>query len=59
MRKQKMTDSVWRNFCITIAMNPWFDAIILGCIIVNTIILALKWYGEPTDLPGKLGKLFL
>jgi hypothetical protein len=49
-----MTDSKFRNFCIIIASNPWFDTIIIICIIVNTIILSLKWYDEPTNLPGIL-----
>ena len=36
-----------RQFCLIVAEHWLFDTFILGCIIVNTIILALKWYGEP------------
>jgi hypothetical protein len=45
-----MTDSTFRNYCIKIAEYEWFEAGILSCIIVNTVILSLKWYNEPENM---------
>lgn len=35
-----------RKFCYYIAENKFFNNMILGCIIVNTILLAIKWQGQ-------------
>ena len=43
-----------RRFCLGIAEHWLFDSFILVCIMVNTVILALKWYGEPEILPTAL-----
>lgn len=50
IKKTKMTGSKFRNLMIHISENVYFDAIIMGCIILNTIVLALKWYNEPVGL---------
>ena len=36
-----------RDVCIDIVTHKWFDGFILGCIISNTIVLAVKWYMMP------------
>jgi hypothetical protein len=33
------------------ANHPSFDCFIISCIITNTIVLGMKWYREPTDMP--------
>ena len=39
---------VWiRDFCIDIVTHKAFDLFIMGCIIGNTIVLAIKWYIMP------------
>ena len=43
-----------KRLCINITLNPWFDSIIMVFIILNTIVLGLKWYGEPNTLPSIL-----
>ena len=35
------------NLCQQWVLNPRFDQIIMACIILNTICLAMTWYGEP------------
>ena len=39
--------SVFRDFCIDIVNHKAFDGFIMGCIIGNTIVLAIKWYIMP------------
>ena len=40
-----------RNICIKITMNKYFDRFIMFCIIINTVVLALKWFDEPDYMP--------
>jgi hypothetical protein len=35
-----------RHLCFTLVERPWFDMFIIGCIVLNSIALALNWYGE-------------
>ena len=37
---------------LRISENPWFDGGILLCIVLNTVVLALKWYDDPALLPS-------
>ena len=46
-----MTGRKIRDCNIRIASHPFFDAFIIFCIILNTIVLALKFYDEPKQLP--------
>lgn len=39
-----------REFCVKIAIKKSFDNFILVCIILNTIVLALKWYDQPSEM---------
>jgi voltage-dependent calcium channel L type alpha-1D len=34
--------------------NSWFDYFILACIILNTILMAINWYGSPNSLENSL-----
>jgi voltage-gated sodium channel type XI alpha len=43
-----------RNLSIKIADHPYFDIFIIILIIINTIVLSLKWYEEPKHLEGTL-----
>ena len=43
-----------RSICLSITEHWLFDSFILVCIMVNTVVLALKWYGEPEALPSIL-----
>ena len=50
IRKAKPSSSRFRNLCIYIADHEKFETFILVCIILNTIVLATTWYGEPEKL---------
>ena len=47
--KNTHTGSWLRDVFIDIVTNKWFnfDGFILGCIIANTVVLAVKWYMMP------------
>lgn len=47
----KMTRDGIRNVCIKISESTWFDYIIMFFIILNTVILAIKWFEEPNMVP--------
>jgi len=34
--------------------NSWFDYFILACIILNTILMSISWYGSPGSLESSL-----
>jgi hypothetical protein len=36
-----------RNFMIKVTNHPFFDNFIMGCILLNTIILATQYYLMP------------
>jgi hypothetical protein len=50
MKQRKMTKHKMINICIKISTHPAFDTFILVLIMINTIILTLKWYGEPESM---------
>ena len=41
-----------RRVCIKISQSVWFDNLIMGCIMLNTIVMALVWFDEPEELPS-------
>lgn len=45
LKKVQLTKSRFRNCSIRIAESKYFDHIIMVFIILNTGVLALKWYG--------------
>ena len=49
-RKYVKTGSKIRDLCNDVAQADSFNAFILLCIIVNSICLAVTWYGEPGEL---------
>jgi hypothetical protein len=49
-----MTGNCVRDSCLKVVLHPAFDHFIIGCIITNTVALALKWYDEPELLPQVL-----
>ena len=51
IREARLTSSRVRNFFIKIANHSLFDTIILISIMLNTFVLAFRWYGEPSFFP--------
>ena len=49
-RKYTKTGNKIRDMCNDIVMADSFNAFILGCIIINSICLAVTWYSEPEEL---------
>jgi len=45
------TGSRARDWCKQFVEKPAFDQAIMACIVLNTVVLSLKWYGEPAQLP--------
>jgi len=39
----------WRMTVFTIVMHPFFEPLILGCIILNTLTMTLEHYGAPEE----------
>ena len=45
--------------CIALARdNSWFDYFILGCIILNTILMSINWYDSPDLLESTMEYYF-
>jgi hypothetical protein len=44
------TGNILIDFCHKLATNKIFDQVIFFFIVLNTMVLALTWYGEPDDL---------
>lgn len=47
----RKTGNKIKDFCHATISNWLFDSIIMACILLNTICLALTWYGEPEEIP--------
>ena len=47
----RKTGNKIKDFCHATITHWLFDTIIMACILLNTICLALTWYGEPEELP--------
>lgn len=43
--KYVSTGSLFRDACNTLASSKLFDTGIFVCILLNTIVLSLSWYG--------------
>ena len=41
------TGNACRDFLIRVVVHPFFDKFIMACIILNTVVLAVKWYMMP------------
>jgi hypothetical protein len=48
--KQQMTGNFFRDSIIMFCDNAKFDGFIMGCIIGNTIVLMIKWYGMSAEI---------
>ena len=44
MFKQQLTGSVVRDFFIKVTQHAIFENFIMACIVLNTIVLMIKWY---------------
>jgi len=44
IREEQHNVSCFRNWCIKITNNAKFDTFIMGCIILNTIVMGTEWY---------------
>merc|ERR1719499_2818334 len=47
----------WRMTVFTIVMHPFFDPLILGCIILNTVTMMCEYYNAPEDVAKVLDGL--
>ncbi|GLD95008.1 hypothetical protein PINS_up003633 [Pythium insidiosum] len=52
MRKLKIPQERFRRMMFSLARNSTFELVIVGCIVLNTTIMALHYFGED-DLYGK------
>ena len=50
MAKSKPEYNCLRKLCIQIVGNKYFDGFIMVCILLNTIVLAMSWYGESASV---------
>jgi hypothetical protein len=48
--KFSSTGNKLKDMCHAVATYWLFDHVIFGCIVLNTVCLALTWYGEPPGL---------
>jgi len=39
----------WRKTIFIIVMHPFFDPMIMGCIVLNTLTMCLEYYGAPPN----------
>jgi hypothetical protein len=46
-----------RDFCINLVENHWFDRVVISFIILNTVVLALKWYNMSDSISSVTEKL--
>lgn len=47
LKKPQPPNNIIRRVIFNIERNKYFNRFILGCIILNTMVLALKWYMQP------------
>ena len=52
--KFSSTENKLKDLCHAVATYWLFDHLIFGCIVLNTVCLALTWYGEPPGLAAVL-----
>lgn len=45
--RMKLPFAEWRHPLFFLAMTKWFDRFIYLSIIINTVFLAILWYGQP------------
>lgn len=50
IRMHADTGNKVRDWCRDVALADRFNNFILACIILNTVCLSIKWYGEPNEL---------
>lgn len=55
--KQQLTGSKVRDFFIKLVDHWLFDAFIMGCIVANTIVLMIKWYGMSQGVIDAIQKI--
>jgi len=48
--KMKLPSSEWRHPFYFLAQSKWFDRFIYLCIILNTVVLAIDWYGASAEI---------
>jgi hypothetical protein len=45
VQKARMPEYRFGQLCYRLNYSKWFDAVIYGCIIANTLILCIQWGG--------------
>ena len=46
----KIPSSEWRHPFFFLAQSKWFNRFIYFCIVVNTVVLAIYWYGASESI---------
>ena len=44
------TENCFRRWCIKVTESRHFETTIIICIILNTIVMALIWFDQPSDM---------
>ena len=52
MKKQKRPDAVVAGLMFDLCFHPWFEWFIMYCIVFNTIIMAMEFFGQ-TEVYGR------
>ncbi|TNV87903.1 hypothetical protein FGO68_gene16047 [Halteria grandinella] len=50
MRRFRPPSNVFRQWMFRVHQHRWYENAILVCIVLNTVVLALKWYGQPNEV---------
>merc|ERR1719361_996312 len=48
-KRYPQPENKWRKYCFLIAMNPYFDPLIIGCICLNALTMSMTHYGMSDD----------
>ena len=54
IKKLKAPDNWFRKALFNLQEKKWFEYFILSCIMVNTVVLMVKWYNQPTKIVSVL-----
>jgi len=44
-KRYPQPENKWRKYCFLVAMNPYFDPLIIGCICLNALTMSMTHYG--------------
>merc|ERR1719361_1979239 len=44
-KRYPQPENKWRKYCFLVAMNPYFDPLIIACICLNALTMSMTHYG--------------